>query len=92
MKSIYPKILLFEQLGSSLPTPQWGAVDAEIKVPSVENTEIKRSPFKIWSRSVYRHMCYAYCQGFLPCLFIVSGPFTCIFSKPPPIFSCVGCG
>ena len=46
MKSIYPKILLFEQLGSSLPTPQWGAVDAEIKVPSVENAELKGSPFQ----------------------------------------------
>ena len=35
--------------------PQWGAADAEIKVPSVENTELKRSPFKAWSRSVYSH-------------------------------------
>ena len=34
-------------------TPQWGAADAEIKVPSGENTELKRSPFKVWSRSVY---------------------------------------
>ena len=24
--------------------------------------------------------------------FYPSGPFTCIFSKPPPIFSCLGCG
>ena len=31
--------------------PQWGAADAEIKVPSGENTELKRSPFKGWSRS-----------------------------------------
>ena len=46
---------------------QWGAADAEIKVPSDENTELKRSPFKAWSRSVYSHTCYAYCQGFLPC-------------------------
>ena len=51
-------------------TPQWGAVDAEIKVPSGENTELKRSPFQAWSRSVYSHTCYAYCQGFLPCLFL----------------------
>ena len=50
--------------------PQWGAADAEIKVPSGENTELKRSPFKAWSRSVYSHTCYAYCQGFLPCLFL----------------------
>ena len=50
--------------------PQWGAADAEIKVPSSENTELKRSPFKAWSRSVCSHTCYAYCQGFLPCLFL----------------------
>ena len=24
--------------------------------------------------------------------FYPSGPFTCIFQKPVPIFSCVGCG
>ena len=61
--------------------PQWGAADAEIKVPSSENTQLKRSPFKAWSRSVYGHTCYAYCQGFLPCLFL---PFRSIhldFSK-----------
>ena len=59
-------------------TPQWGAADAEIKVPSSRNTELKRSPFKAWSRSVYSHKCYAYCQGFFP-YFYPSGPFTCIF-------------
>ena len=35
---------------------QWGAADAEIKVPSVENTELSGSPFKAWSRSVYGYM------------------------------------
>ena len=60
--------------------PQWGAADAEIKVLSGENTELKRSPFKAWSGSVYCHACYAYCQGFLPC-FYPSGKFTCIFSQ-----------
>ena len=50
--------------------PQWGAADAEIKVPSGENTELKRSPFQAWSRSVYSHTYYAYCQGVLPCLFL----------------------
>ena len=35
--------------------PQWGAADAEIEVPSGENTELKRSPFKAWSTSVYIH-------------------------------------
>ena len=43
--------------------------DAEIKVPSGENTELKRSPFKAWSKSVYSLTCYAYCKRFLPCLF-----------------------
>ena len=49
---------------------QWGAADAEIKVPSGENTELKRSPFKAWSRSVHSHTCYAHYQEFLPCLFL----------------------
>ena len=49
-----------------LPPPQWGAADAEIKVPSGENTELKRSPFQAWSMSVYSHACYAYCEGVLP--------------------------
>ena len=53
-----------------IQTPQWGAADADIKVPSGENTELKRSPFQAWSRSVYSHTCYAYCQGVLPCLFL----------------------
>ena len=51
-------------------SPQWGAADAEIKVPSGENTELKCSPFKAWRRSVYSHTCYAYCQGFLSGLFL----------------------
>ena len=53
-----------------LSSPQWEAADTEIKVPSGENTELKRSPFKALSRSVCSHTCYAYCQGFLPCLFL----------------------
>ena len=84
----------------SLFAPQWEAADAEIKVPSGENTELKRSPFKAWSRSAYSHTCYAYCQGFLPCLFL---PFRSIqlhfFQTSPDFFpvlavantgSCVG--
>ena len=46
---------------------QWGAADAEIKVPSVENTELEGSPCKAWGRSVYSHACYAYFQGSLSC-------------------------
>ena len=66
--------------------PQLGAAGAEIKVPSCENTKLKRSPFKAWSRAVYSHTCYAYCQNFLPYLFL---PFRSIhlhfFQKPLPI-------
>ena len=50
--------------------PQRGAEDAEIKVPSSENTALKHSSRKVWNRSVYSHTCYAYCQGFHPCLFL----------------------
>ena len=39
--------------------PQWGAADAETKVPSVENTKLKSFPFETWSRSVHSHTCYA---------------------------------
>ena len=48
-------------------TLQRGAADKEIKVPSVENTELKGSPFEAWRRSVCCHASYTYCQGFLPC-------------------------
>ena len=57
-----------------LNPPQWGAADAEIKVPSRENTELKRSPFKARNRSVYSHTWYAYCQGFLSFLLISTLP------------------
>ena len=48
-------------------TPQWRAADAEIEVLPDENTDLKGSLFKAWSRSVFCHACYAYRQGFLPC-------------------------
>ena len=73
-------------------TLQLEAADAEIKVPSGENTELKHFPFKAWSRSVYSHTCYAYCEGFLLAYLYPSGPFICIFSKSSPDFSCVDCG
>ena len=66
---------------------QWGAADAEIKVPSGENTELRRSPFKAWSKSVYSHTCYAYCQGFLSCLFLHFRSIHLHFSKTSPDFS-----
>ena len=48
---------------------------------------LKGSHFKARSRSVHSHICYAYCQGFLPCLFL---PLRSIhlhfFSKTSPDF------
>ena len=68
--SSFPRLICqWKHLGL-VQSPQLGAADAEIKVPSDENRELKGSPFKAWSRSVYSHTCYAYCQGFLPCLFL----------------------
>ena len=77
---------------AGLLPPQWGAADAEIKVPSGDNTELKRSPFQAWSRTVYSHTCYAYCQGVLPGLFL---PFQSIhlhffqsLSQFNPVLAC----
>ena len=68
--------------------PQLGAADAEIKVLCGENTELKSSPFRGWSRSVYSHTCYAYCQGFLSCLFLhFRSIHLHFFSKTSPDFS-----
>ena len=73
--------------------PQWGAADAEVKVPSGEDTELKRSPFQAWSRSEYSYTCYAYCQGFLPCLFLhFKSIHLHFFQNLSRIFSCVSCG
>ena len=71
--------------------PLWpcsGALRTQkLKSQLVRTQELKRSPFKAWSRSVYCHTRYTYCQGFIPCLFL---PFWFIhlhfFPKPLPIF------
>ena len=57
---------------------QWGTADTEIKVPSVENSELtKVLPCKSWSRSEYSHACFTHCQEFLPCpKFCLHSPFT----------------
>ena len=81
-----------KRLDCSVKDPQWGAADAEIKVPSCENTELKCSPFQAWSRSVYSHTCYAYCQGFLSCLFLhFRSIHLHFFQNLSRNFSCVGC-
>ena len=52
----YITLLFFDKLCMAFTsqklskTPQWITADAEIKVPYVENTELKDSPFKAWGR------------------------------------------
>ena len=66
--------------------PQWGAADAEIKVPSGENTELKRSPLKPGiGQSIAIHATLT-ARDFFLAYFYPSGPFTCIFSKTSPDF------
>ena len=44
---------------------QCGTVEAEIKVLSVENPELKEKfSFKACSKSEYSHAYYTYCKGF----------------------------
>ena len=59
-------------LKSTLSPPQWGAADTEIKVPSGQNTELKSSPFRTRSRSVYSHICNTYCRDFFLAYFYPS--------------------
>ena len=86
LSTVFHSIHSHDNSPLSHSAPQWGAADTEIKVPFSENAELKRSPFKVCSRSGYSHTCYAYCQGFLSCLFL---PFRSIhlhfFPKPLPI-------
>ena len=58
LEEVFPKNVWLTGKMLASVTPQWGAADAEIKVPSNENTELKRFPFKARRR---------YCQGFFPC-------------------------
>ena len=75
---------------SPLHTPQRGTVDAEMKDPSIKNTELKGSLFKALSRSEYSHACFTYCLGFLPWTNVYRpGPVTFIFPNPLLTFSCV---
>ena len=66
--------------------PLWGAADAEIKVPSGQNTELRRSPFKAWSRSVYIaiHATLTARNFFLIYTIPVHSP--AFFPKPLPVF------
>ena len=62
--------------------PRWGAADAKFKVPSGENTELKHSPFKAWSRYYIAIHATLTARDFFLAYFYPSGPFTYIFPKP----------
>ena len=71
--------------------PQWGAADAEIKVPSSGNTELKRSPLKPGvGQYIAMHATLTARDFLLISTLPVHSP--AFFPKPLPIFSCVGCG
>ena len=76
----------------SLTPLQWGAADAEIKVPSDENTELKGSPVKVCSRS-YIAMHARLLPG-ISSLLISTLPVhsPALFPKLLPSFSCVSFG
>ena len=66
-------------LSLSLSLPAVGAADAEIKIPSFENTVLKGSSFKAWGRSAYSHNATLTARDFFHANFYPSGPFMCIF-------------
>ena len=80
-------ILAWEEKPHTFPhTTQWGAADAEIKVPFGENTELKRSPFKAWSSYIAMHATLTarnFSSLLISTLPVHSPAF---FPKPLPIF------
>ena len=68
----------------ALKDPQWEAADAEIKVPSVENTELNGSPLKPGGGEQIATHATLTARDFFFANFYPSGPFTCIFPKPLP--------
>ena len=74
------------------PEPQWGAADAESKVRSDENTERKVLPLKPGVGQYIAMHATLTARDFFFANFYPSGPFTYIFPKPLPSFSCVSCG
>ena len=77
---------------ATLDSPQWGAADAEIKVPSDENTELKCSPLKPGVGQYIAIRATLTAREFLLAYFYPSVNSPAFFSKTSPDWSCVGCG
>ena len=72
--------------------PAAGAADAEIKVPSVENTSLKVFPLKPGEGQYLAMHAALTARNFFLASFYPSGPFICIFfPKPFPSFSSASC-
>ena len=67
-------------------TPQWGAADAEFKVPSDENTELNVLPLKPGVCQFIAMHATLNARDFFLANFYPSGTFTCILSKTSPNF------
>ena len=71
---------------------QWGAADAEIEVHLMRTQSSNVLPLKPGVGQYVAIRATHTARDFFLAYFYPSGPFTCIFSKPSPDFSCVGCG
>ena len=74
--------------------PPWGAADAEIKVPSVENTELKRSPLKPGVGQYIAIHATLTARDFFLANFYFPVHSPALFSKTSPellLFFCVSC-
>ena len=67
-------------------------MEAKIEVLSDENTELKGSPLKPGVGQYIAMHATLTARGFFLANIYPSGPFTCIFPKLLPSFSCVSCG
>ena len=68
--------------------PQWGAADAEIKVPSVRTQSLKLNvlPLKPGVGQYIAIHATLTARDFFLTYFYPSGPFICIFSQTTPFF------
>ena len=81
----FNRIILFIILFLKSVMPFWVPCSGELQTQKLKS-HLNGPSFKARSGSVYSHICYNYCQGFLPCYFI---PFRSIhlhFSKASPQF------
>ena len=88
---LHKEYMQYNQL-SLCSSPQWGAANKEIKSHLVRTQSLNVLPLKLGvGQYIAIHATLSFRDFFLA-YFYPSGPFTCIFSKTFPDFSCAGCG